>query len=370
MKRQTVPDRIDSLQCLRGLAALGVFLSHISDVEKLHFARHLPSGFGVGAFGVDLFFVLSGFVIVHSMSRRPGGVRESIGFVIARLGRIFPVYWAVLIPCALVAAVAPSWITDTRYPSMLQTVLLLPASAPPLVHPAWSLVHELYFYGLLAIMALFPRRWLAPALLLWGGSMVATQVAHAGKIADPVLHLVANPLNLEFMLGAFVRLSLPYLRPAWPRIQAAACGLAFLAGAAVLTRIMAAEADAEAWRVLLVGLPAAGLISGAVAIQPSGWPRLWSALKGLGDRSYGFYLVHFPICMAVSSWLVAHGRLGWGDIALYVALAVVLTATATELIHRLVERPSIRWAHGLARRIGRGPQRREPASLAGALPLG
>lgn len=354
MQRTPVPDRIDSLQCLRGLAALGVFLSHISQVEKLHFAAKLPPGMGVGAYGVDLFFVLSGFVIIHSLSRRPSGPRQTIAFLIARWGRIFPAYWAVLIPCMIIAALlGQAWVTDTAPASVLQSALLTPASAPPLVHPAWSLVHELYFYSVLGLLMLAPRRWLIPALVVWGLGMVGVQIALRGQVHDPILHLAANPLNLDFLLGAAVRLALPWIRTPWPRLQTLACGLAFLVGAALLTVMKDASRMGEWDRVLLVGLPATGVIWGACFWQPRALPRAWTALRALGDRSYVFYLVHFPICMFVSSWLLASGREGWGSIALYIVLAVVGTALATELLHRAVERPSLKLAHRLSRRISR-----------------
>jgi exopolysaccharide production protein ExoZ len=362
MPRPSVPHRIDTLQCLRGLAALGVFLSHLSEVEKLRFGGHLLPGTAMGAFGVDLFFVLSGFVLTLSLARRPQrGVRAAAGFMAARWGRIFPVYWAVLLPCLLIAAVAPAWITDADYPPLLQTALLLPAAAPPLLHPAWSLVHELYFYELLALLLVAPRRWLVPGLLAWGGAMAMVQLVHGGRIADPVLHLLANPLNLEFLLGAAVGLSLDWLKPARPRLQMSLAAVAFLAGAAVLTRIIFSSHEGEVWRLFLVGLPAAAMVSAATALRPAGRAAAW--LKALGDRSYAFYLVHFPICLSLATWLKAGGHQGPTTTIVYVTAACALSAVATETLHRLVERPTIVWSHRLAQRIGR-PRRAAPAAPA------
>jgi exopolysaccharide production protein ExoZ len=363
MKRTPVPDRMDSLQCLRGLAALGVMLSHISQVEKLRFVDKMPSGLGLGAYGVDLFFVLSGFVIIHSLARRSSGPREMGAFFVNRFGRIMPAYWAVLIPCALVAALlGPSWITDASQAPWLQTTFLLPASDPPLVHPAWSLVHELYFYCVLGLLLLAPRRFMIPALVVWGVAMVGVQIALKGVVKDPILHLGANPLNLDFLLGAAIRFALPWIRPCWPRLQSLACGALLLVGAAALSLMKNAGNVGEWERVLLVGLPAAGLIWGASGWSPTHAPRVWALLRGLGDRSYVLYLCHFPICMVLGAWMMTTGRQGWGSIALYVALAFGCTAVATELLHWLVERPALDLAHLTAKRIARSaPRSAEPA---------
>jgi peptidoglycan/LPS O-acetylase OafA/YrhL len=147
------------------------------------------------------------------------------------------------------------------------------------------------------------------------------------------------------------------------------CGAALIVGAAALSLIKDTAEVSEWQRVLLAGLPAAGLIWGACFWAPSGAPRMWAALRALGDRSYVLYLCHFPILMVLGAWMEATGRGGWGNIALYVALGVAGTAVATEVLHRFVERPTLKLAHAAAKRIAR-PRDKAPAPAPAALPTG
>jgi len=120
-----------------------------------------------GYAGVDLFFVLSGFIITM-IGRKDLGRPERLGpFVLRRLWRIYPPYWAALaLTFGLWALIAPSLLYSCTAGELIETAALLPPM-PRLLPIAWSLSYELLFYGVFAGLILLPRRVGGPVLTLW-----------------------------------------------------------------------------------------------------------------------------------------------------------------------------------------------------------
>ena len=194
-------DVIRSLQVFRGIAALAV-VAHHSAVSTDAFVGTVPApwlrAFDLGAYGVDFFFVLSGFIIMHAHMHeggRPGAIR---GYIFKRLTRVFPAYWPVGLAVLVLYAALPNLsASGGREFSALSSLLLLPADRPPALSVAWTLVHELMFYGLFMLWFVSRRVfWLG--LLVWVGAIVATQVAGG---ATGWLRYPLSGLNIEFMLG-------------------------------------------------------------------------------------------------------------------------------------------------------------------------
>ena len=123
-----------NLQAVRAVAAIGVVVFHFGLMP----ATSLP--FGVGAFGVDLFFVLSGFIIAHSSAR------SARHFLPRRLIRVIPAFWIATLLAALftLQGLSPAEAFDW----LIQSLFYLPhpQGRPPLIFVAWTLVYELAFY--------------------------------------------------------------------------------------------------------------------------------------------------------------------------------------------------------------------------------
>jgi exopolysaccharide production protein ExoZ len=361
MSRIDPPRYFGGIQLLRGLAALAVFASHLALKGKLYWAGLIPSGGELGTYGVDLFFVISGFIIVTSTRKSPHSVRTSAAFLVGRWGRIYPAYWAALIVCLAVTALWPGSITSPITASLSDSVLLWPATSTPLLRSAWTLVHELYFYEVFALLLLFRPRWLPLALGLWTMATIALGVAGTkGLELNTGLALVANPLTLEFVLGATVALFVERRLIVAPA-GAVVVGAVGLLGGALAMVATGSHIDprfAGMTRVVLVGGPAALLVYGLSTLEAN---RRWTApaiMNWLGDRSYTLYLVNLPVC-AVLALMTAKG-LGPGPLGLviYVVAAIGAVAVLTEALHRVVERPSIllskRWAKALDKNASRG----------------
>src|SRR5262249_39672775 len=146
-----VPATLDSLQALRAVAALSVVLYHIDFI-------------GRGAFGVDIFFVLSGFIICHVTAA------DRQHFLLKRLIRIVPLYWArTLVVCALALA-APRLLqtTSDSWMGLLKSLFFIPYEKEsgrvyPVLFLGWTLNYEMFFYVVFSI-ALALRPALAPLL--------------------------------------------------------------------------------------------------------------------------------------------------------------------------------------------------------------
>jgi peptidoglycan/LPS O-acetylase OafA/YrhL len=216
-----------NVQALRALAAFMVVCVHLEALAIL--AGAAPHATEAGNAGVDLFFVISGFIMVFTTGRKP---QSPAGFFGARVRRIAPLYWSVTFAVFLVARLTPSLIQNT--PSdlgrLLASLLFLPELRPdgtmrPVVFVGWTLNFEMAFYVLFALGLLAPRRWLGVAATV---AVLAGAVAwgQAAKPTDPVLAFYTTPMVLEFGLGMLLGLAWPHLKPPpWARWPLAIAGV-------------------------------------------------------------------------------------------------------------------------------------------------
>src|SRR5262245_61905199 len=142
-----------SIQALRAIAALLVFLGHAINQVNLEVAEEFPNSYG--PFGVDLFFVISGFVMVYSSERLFGQPGASVKFFARRLARIVPLYWAAT--AILVWFDVPNASTKAVLGSLF-FVPHIPLEAP-LLDVGWTLIFEMFFYSVFAIALLAKRRF-------------------------------------------------------------------------------------------------------------------------------------------------------------------------------------------------------------------
>lgn len=328
---------LNSIQGLRAVAALAVLACHLWGWER-------------GQAGVDLFFVVSGFVIAYSAERfytRPSAWME---FIRRRLVRVVPLYWlvtavvlghAVLIYPSLESAgfsagqIAASF-AFFPWPSPTGAML-------PVIPLGWSLNFEMFFYALFACALMLPR---ATAIAVVSGVLIAGVALNAtvGLPTRPLAYAF-QPIMLEFVFGMTVALF--YRRgvtmPAWARIALALGGLCVMA-----------LAPPHIERTVIWGLPAVAIVAAAV-LGPD--MRRISPLNLLGDASYSIYLCHIFI-------IDAGRRLEIGGL-----LLVALTVVACVGIHRLVERPITAFLYARTstnRRSARAPVRGEGPSRPGA----
>lgn len=326
-----------SIQYLRGVAALMVVCFHA--FQWTHVIGLTRTDFPTGAAGVDVFFVISGFVMwVTTVDQQV----PPLEFLRRRAVRIVPPYWALTL---LAAGLAWAWpqiyqdvILDGRH--LVLSLLFVPHLDPnnepfPLLKPGWTLVYEACFYLIFAVGLLVARR----RRMLFLGVALAI-VAFAGFFSDVASVLLANFLMLEFLAGVL-------LAKVWSEglLGSAVQGWALMALAvAALAGLEALNYNNYDWRPFFWGVPAALLVTGAVTAEAAGALPRAVPLKWLGDASYSIYLCH-PLAFQ------ALARLGPrpSDPMVFLLQAVSLAVVCGFLARQLIEKPTLRWLNGVGR---------------------
>jgi peptidoglycan/LPS O-acetylase OafA/YrhL len=352
--------KLDGIQILRGLAALGVALFHFHAVEGLYGPDQLtPAFFEYGRIGVDLFFVISGAIMMHVAGALPPGQVNSANFLLRRAARIYPPYWVVTAGLVAVWFVSGKTIFDGiigETPDLPASFALWPTAREPALGVGWTLIHEMYFYLVFALLLLAPVRLRAWLMAAWAAMVVAVWLSGVRGLAPP-LAVATSPLTLEFILGAAVMSLRPRVTPAARRYIAAA-GALWLA-AAILWIGLAPAPDAfdDPMRRAFAFGPAAALILLAVASAPptQRWP---AAGVALGDWSYALYLVHVPVYAILGAVWARFAGPGLADNIIALAAFVATAVAASAVFYRLIERPAQKLSH----RFRIGPPRAAPAT--------
>lgn len=337
---------IIELQYLRAIAVMMVVVGHLHQAGS----RFLGAdGFGpvgfTGFAGVDVFFVISGFII-HTLYRQADG--PSLAFGLKRLNRIFPLYWIfTALAFAGYVLVGDRMDFTDRSIDWLTSLTLMPTGQPPLLLVGWTLTHELYFYLVYGLALFLPRRWRLAAAGLWAGLtlLAMTDILRPGP---PWAVLALSGFNLQFLAG----IVLAEFRDRLPSMRGAASLLAVLgfALAAVWTGRFGIEGLAHAdTRAMIFAPLAIGIVAAVLAWQPR-WPRGFAAV---GDWSYAIYLGHLLVISVLARLLpdLIPGALS-GLLVLY-ATGLTGSIALGALAHRWVERPLLVAGKQLISRVSR-----------------
>ncbi len=317
------PDTYPGVQYARAAAALGVL--------AFHAAQRAGVDFAAGARGVDLFFVISGFIMWTISARRRRSPSE---FLRARIERIVPLYWlaTLFMVAAAFAGLFPTLRQELSWSHVLQSLFFIPHFAPgsgqiwPVLVPGWTLVFEMIFYLVFAAgLALAPRVRLVLLTGLFIGLVVAGSVL---RPKDAIALTVTNPLVLEFVAGVWLAVLLRGRRVLCPAFALWAAA----SGAAVLLIVPFWGGLAERLACLA---GAALCIAGVVSLDLRGATPILKLPKFLGDASYSTYLWHG---VAVSVAGVFGARLSLPPWAV-VLLAVLGGLIAGAVSYLLIERP-------------------------------
>jgi peptidoglycan/LPS O-acetylase OafA/YrhL len=353
-------ERLHSLEALRGLAALAVALFHLAQMAPVPAQRVAPAAFellrGYGLYGVEVFFVVSGFVIAHTTLRDPATPGALGRFLLRRLVRLGPPYWvSVLLAVALTLAATrllganpegnyavPSAARVASHFLYLQNLLGL----GDIEFIYWTLCVEVQFYAVFALLLYAAGRLaglrgdrakpLAVLLVLTGAGSVALAAAEGYSIRW------FGPWWYLYALGALLAVGADRgrFRP--------------LAGVLVVTS--AAAVGLRLGPEAAVGLGTAWLIFGTAATGQLATAGNWRPLQYLGRVSYSLYLIH-PL--VYDPYFTAAGRLNLSSPG--ASLAVTLGGLAAALVaahvfYLLVERPSV----NLSRRIRKAGMTNDP----------
>jgi exopolysaccharide production protein ExoZ len=345
--------KLYSIQYLRAIAALMVVLHH--SIQQCPAVLHVRLTQSLQS-GVDIFFVISGFVMVFMSARTKYSPWR---FMEMRIVRIVPVYWFYTFLAAILLLVAPGLFraNELSWRHFLMSLFFIPhtvaadpGNVSPIVKQGWTLDHEMFFYLLFAVAIAASQRLrvklCVSALVLLAALGVFIKFmgwqqwlgGHAG-IAS-----VANPIILEFGMGML--LGAAYLRGALKSIHKyTSLALIVLGFAAIL----ATGPTAINTRLVFYGIPALAIVTGALSLDTSGMIKLYKPFLRIGDASYSIYLVQqFPIALLRSLWGKAHmPRQG---VAMFCVFVIACMAVATMIgigSYLLVEKPSLKYLRNL-----------------------
>ncbi len=317
---------IANIQSLRGGAAFAVFLFHL--IPVFHYlgiqSVLLDAVLSWGYLGVDVFFVISGWVMARSVSMSQPAFSAAKRFATKRLLRIYLGYWPMLLlMVGYFVLFEPHRLADF---GLWENAFILTERQPDLmIPPAWSLAYELYFYGLMTCVVFVTPKW---RLFCVGLMMASVLLANAFDFDAFFL----SPFLLEFGMG--------YLLFVWGHRM----GFKLTAVVFVLSVVALGL-----WGFQVTGLPRS-ITAGAFAValmqllilaEQSGH-KTFKWLQKIGDASYSLYLFH----MIAVNVFMASGLAAWGKAyAIPVAVCLVtLTILLSIQIYRWIEKPLYQWS--------------------------
>jgi peptidoglycan/LPS O-acetylase OafA/YrhL len=347
-------DTLLSIQALRAVAALSVL--------ELHITGNISNRLGItgssidtliGAAGVDLFFIISGFIMVYASEPLFGRPEGPQIFFLRRFIRIAPLYWAVSAIFVVFFLVAPNGFkatiaaSNTSIGTIISSFMFLPFPRPdgtmfPLLSLGWTLNYEVFFYVIFAGAVILPRERAVAAV-----GILFVLIVAAGRLLpfpQPFAYW-SDPIIFEFCFGMI--LALAYLNGI--RLSPAV-SYGLVGGAIVALAATAFRGIDLPWRTVEWGLPATALLGGFVLSRRAGKPGIVGrSFLFLGNASYSLYLLH-PIVFIVAGRILFNRIGSSGGPWAWAALLLALSLTAAALCYLFFEKPVTRALH---RRLGK-----------------
>nr|WP_255455286.1 acyltransferase [Cryobacterium sp. Hh38] len=328
---------------LRAIAALAVVIYHVQHMLASSPAQ-AESISKLGAAGVDLFFVISGFIMMYVSFNLFETKGAGLAFLKNRFVRIAPTYYLFTTLTIAILLFFPSLYGQLRF-SLTQAIssyLFLfsrnnVGEIGMVVGVGWTLAFEAFFYLLFAVLLMLPRNWCLPALAtLFSAGFISGQI---WDIDAAWAMVITNPLTFEFLFGCLIGLAFRkgFQISRWKSTAVIVGGVLALLITAQLDLF---DGDFGELRFLVFGVPAAAIVIGAVSLERSlGRLPLPRILKRIGDSSYSMYLGHQYVLAAIAAVIVPRMWDGYVILVAVATLSVVLCVVAGVCCFLLFERP-------------------------------
>jgi exopolysaccharide production protein ExoZ len=333
--------KINNIQALRAFAAIAVVIFHTGYV--------VPHMLAIGSFGVDIFFVISGYIMARICETNPNF------FLRRRLVRILPPYWAMTILLFLFAWKFPQLLKATQAsgPELIKSLLFIPyyksnGLLRPLLFVGWSLNYEMFFYvALTGSLLILPT---SPLLLTSGIILTIVGICHffIGRGAIPAFY--ANVVMVEFIFGI-----LAYFAARSVSTQKAIKfrGFSLLCFTGSLFAIVFHQGlpqVSNAWYPWLVTAAISFvMVTSASLLSQGGWDTEMAWVVLIGDSSYVLYLLHPYSETLIDKAFARHIPLLAIDHLFGSLFATVISIGLAVLLHLKLEIPSVAY---LNRRFG------------------
>ncbi len=336
----TRPNTQLSIQYLRAIAALMVVLFHaFFEATRFGYSGHGQAGL---TSGVDIFFVISGFIMWYTTY---SAAVTPLTFYRHRITRIVPLYWALTSVIVAVLLISPNHVQSMTFElhHVIASYLFIPAVHPlfpnrmePVLTPGWTLNYEIFFYLLFGLCLMAPRRWRHFSIV---GAILAIASLSVFRFPDQsLLGFYSSSIILEFAGGVIIGYF--FTRgAALPRALAVVIVLTGIVGLGVMSFFV----DLGLPRALIWGAPAMAIVGGAVFFERARGISNLFVPRMLGDASYSIYLSH-PILLSAFAqfWSKAGLSALPGSTPVFVALCVVVAALGGVMVYYAVELPLAR----------------------------
>ncbi|MBO9199907.1 MULTISPECIES: acyltransferase family protein [Niastella] len=326
---------IESIQIMRGIAAILVVLLHIS-IKGEQYGNNALHGFTIGGAGVDLFFIISGYIMCVSTINRDLNFSQ---FMLHRIRRIIPLYWLSTTIGLIIFLVKPEIVnTSGGETGIWASYTLIPTGQRYLNSNGWTLSFEFLFYilfGMLIHKGTYRAMQLSSVVLL---AMVGVVLLFSGN--SDIFGFTTSNLYLEFIygMGCFYLFNKKIIKPN-TTLGMCLCSLGVLLLAAEAIGKVPNQEDGRGW---LWGIPMLMVFTGFLCLEgfiKGSASRLKKLLLQAGNSSYSLYLFH-PFSLSATAL-----SLKWLHLTsnpyLFALILFVVTAISGYIIYVYIERPLV-----------------------------
>lgn len=325
MNAESANPKLQTLEIGRAIAALLVVLHHASQATDAFTSSNISHFLEFGMYGVDYFFVLSGFIIYFIHQDDPKTFRSAAVFASKRVRRIYVPYLPISFAMIAVYTLYPELSQSNRDWGMFTSVTLLPSSDPPALSLAWTLVFEMVFY--IAFLLFFFTHHFRAIVVVWAVAIVALWKSDASVHQEiPFFKTMFDPMVLEFIAGGMAAAAFRWIRPSFGPLLVA-LGLAALGVCAFI----------ELPHRFFCGLAIAPLVLGLALVEVKYKFEVPNAILLLGSASYAVYLAHNPI-QSVIGRILQPIDVWW----LTFGVCVIVGVGVGLLYHKVYEKPALR----------------------------
>ncbi len=337
-------NKLYSIQILRGLAAVAVVIDHVTHYMHKSFSGESwlfsSNIYNVGGLGVDLFFCISGFIMVITTHNKPSGVSQSISFLKKRFVRIYPTYWFYcILTLALPFILYGKTDLISKYDPffLLQSFLLLPAkisenSFSPFIGQGWTLQYELYFYLVFALALLVFRGW--KVIVSCSSIIIALLIISKYLIFNEYInYLTSNAIVIDFIMGmiaANLYISLSYKGVSIPPIIGS---IALFVTIILISFNVIYKSPID--RVMLFGVPSFFIVTLFSLVRVNSEKFINKLLVQIGEASYTIYLAHMIFIWTAIKYTKS---LRWINTDLAITLVVFIICFISYMMYIVVER--------------------------------
>lgn len=349
---------LNHVHMMRGIAALLVVLFHALmycrkyvGSTSIHEFYDLES---LGAVGVDIFFIISGFIMVYVSYEKFGAKKAPVDYLVRRIIRIAPIYWLWTLIYVALLLLLPSLFNENQFSisHTIKSLLFIPSeheltgSVTPVLGPGWSLNFEMFFYYIFALFLLFPRNYLIPGLFFLFISLSA--LGYYVQPENIALQVYTNTLLIEFLFGCLIG----FLYKANVKLNLTTCYLLILIGTGWLkSSVFFGTPDhLDENRFITWGIGAAFIVTGFTFLEKIIVLKS-KLLLAIGETSYSIYLTHIFVLPAVAKlWMMAHlNEYLAGEF--YVLFASVLAIIFGYIAYYATEKPITAYLNGNYRQL-------------------